>query len=123
MPEYDLSEAVGVLVKHQARYDSTGWSCTCGHRYGQPQNVALATEAHRLGMTVAATREQVAQELLSGLPAALITTARDEDGWASDMQDAQLRLVNDGWVAFCGEGAVDIRHIAEHAALIARGES
>ena len=64
MSDIDLDVAVGaVLAKHQARYDSTGWSCLCGHRYGKPQNVALATEAHRLEMTVVATREQVAEEI------------------------------------------------------------
>jgi hypothetical protein len=67
-------------------------------------------------------REQVAQEIMAHLPAYLARTAYDEDGWASDMQYANPEVRDDyEWVAFHGEGAVDLQHVAENAARIARG--
>lgn len=129
MSDIDLTEEVEAAHAFTSSSRSRGRgitenvaACTCGHQLDWYSR----NDAHRkhvLAELAQAVREQAARDILSGLPAALITTARDEDGWASDMQDAQLRLVDDEWVAFCGEGAVDIQHIAEHAARIARGDS
>ena len=46
---------------------------------------------------------------------ALISDVHQEDGWLSDAQDARLRIEEGSRVHFCGEGSIDVSHIAEIA--------
>ena len=72
-------------------------------------------------------RAQVAAELRGELPVQLAETAQSPSGWLSDAQvwlpepDAlyeRIGLVCDG---LGGVSAIDLHHIAEHAARIAEG--
>lgn len=46
---------------------------------------------------------------------ALAATASDEDGWLSDAQMADPQVDGNSFVSFCGEGTIDLHHIAEIA--------
>lgn len=70
--------------------------------------------------TVADVREQVARELWAKLPDTLRAQTHDDCGWLSDAQDAQLDATDDA-VTFCGQGSIDVHHIADYAANLARG--
>lgn len=65
MSQDDAVERAAVAEKvmqgHESRYGVSGWSCDCGHRYGQPANVAHAVEMHRLESAVAAAEGLRAQ--------------------------------------------------------------
>jgi len=52
-----------VLDAHRTNYGPDGWSCTCGNRYGQPENVEQAIQMHHLAAVECATRELVAQDI------------------------------------------------------------
>lgn len=61
MSNEDLAGAI--LAEHRTNYGARGWSCECGHNYGQPLNVEADVEVHRLLSVEAAVREQVAREI------------------------------------------------------------
>jgi len=51
--------------------------------------------------------------------AALIADVHEEDGWLSDAQNAQLDTTWSGdAVSFCGEGSIDLSHVASIAARV-----
>lgn len=51
---------------------------------------------------------------------ALVADAHADDGWLSDAQTAQLNVNSDGSVSFCGEGSIDVAHVASIAVAALR---
>ena len=85
---------------------------------------ALSYVTHALPHIERQVREQVAQRLQELLPGVLAATAHDAFGWLSDAQDAALAAgrFDAGSLVFHGEGSIDLLHVGEHAARIARGD-
>lgn len=109
MSDIDLTEAAANALR-------TAW---LNGKSNTTEGWSLHGEADRL---VEYIREQVAREIEAHLPAALVADMHSHEGWASDMQTAGPHSFDGEWVGFCGQGSVDVRHIAEYAARIARGE-
>lgn len=51
---------------------------------------------------------------------ALVTDAHADDGWLSDAQTARLSVNTEGSVSFCGEGSIDVAHVASIAVAALR---
>lgn len=83
---------------------------------------ALSYVTHAAPHIERQVREQVAREIEARLPAALVADIHSDEGWASDMQYARPHTYDGEWVGFCGQGSIDVLHISEYAARIARGE-
>lgn len=51
---------------------------------------------------------------------ALVADAHADDGWLSDAQTARLSVNTEGSVFFCGEGSIDVAHVASIAVAALR---
>ena len=109
--------AIGLYTEYNGGTDSNSW-------YEQGAEARLDwvnCAVEWLAAHDAELRETVARALWARLPEILREQTHDDCGWLSDAQDAQLDATEDA-ITFCGQGSIDVHHIADYAASVARGK-